>query len=358
MFEITTTRHNLLIDPQLAVWSWEIPVYLFLGGLVAGLMVLGGMALRRVARGSQGEADGGHFDLQAPLLGFVLINLGMLALLLDLTHKLYVWRVYLTFQASSPMSWGSWLLIIVYGVLLLSALVRLPEAWPWLARRVPALQRISDALLAQPARLAALAWANIVLGAGLGLYTGILLSTMVARPLWNSALLAPLFLFSGLSAGAATLHLAATLRGTKAAPDGLLSGAAAALVQRLRATWPERRAADGLLRADMVFMAVELAIITLLLLNLNTSSASQAAAAAQLVSGSYAWIFWGLVIGLGLLVPLALQALELGHRIPHTLAPACLVLAGGFALRWVLVGAGQASELLPLSSFVPWTIIP
>ena len=35
MLEFTTTRHNPLIDPQLAVWSWEIPVYLFLGGVVA-----------------------------------------------------------------------------------------------------------------------------------------------------------------------------------------------------------------------------------------------------------------------------------------------------------------------------------
>ncbi len=25
MLEITTTRHNPLIDPQLAVWSWEFP---------------------------------------------------------------------------------------------------------------------------------------------------------------------------------------------------------------------------------------------------------------------------------------------------------------------------------------------
>ena len=33
MLEITTTRHNPLVDPQLAVWSWEIPVYLFFGGI-------------------------------------------------------------------------------------------------------------------------------------------------------------------------------------------------------------------------------------------------------------------------------------------------------------------------------------
>ena len=43
---------------------------------------------------------------------------------------------------------------------------------------------------------------------------------------------------------------------------------------------------------------------------------------------------------------IVLQVAELGHRIPHTVVPALLVLAGGFALRWVLVNAGQASQLV------------
>ena len=220
--ELTTTRHNPLVDPSLHVWGWEIPVYLFLGGLVAGMMILGGLALRRVARGDDPKS---FFSLQAPLLGFVLINLGMGALFLDLAHKLYVWRVYLTFQPTSPMSWGSWVLILVYAALLVSALVRLPEAWPWLGQRVPPLRRWSDALLARPAWLTAIAWANIVLGVGLGIYTGILLNTMVARPLWNSAILGPLFLVSGLSAAAAMVHLVSSLVPGQPAPRSFLGGA-------------------------------------------------------------------------------------------------------------------------------------
>ena len=85
MLEVTTTRHNPLIDPSLAVWSWEIPVYLFLGGLVAGMMVLAGMAMLRIARGEDSKT---FFSMQTPLLGFILMNAGMLALLLDLTHRL------------------------------------------------------------------------------------------------------------------------------------------------------------------------------------------------------------------------------------------------------------------------------
>ena len=134
MLEVTTTRHNPLIDPHLGVWSWEIPLYLFVGGIVAGMMVLAGLAMRRIAKGEDARR---FFSMQAPLLGFVLMNIGMLALLLDLTHRLYVWRIYLTFQASSPMSWGSWVLILVYPVLIASALLRLPDSWPWLARAPP-----------------------------------------------------------------------------------------------------------------------------------------------------------------------------------------------------------------------------
>jgi protein NrfD len=343
MLELTTTRHNPLVDPVLAVWSWEIPVYLFAGGLVAGMMVLAGLAMLRVARGDDPKT---FFSLQAPLLAFVLINLGMGALFLDLAHKLYVWRVFTTFEPTSPMSWGSWVLIVVYGVLLASAMIRLPQAWPWLGQRVPLLQRLSDWLLASAGRVKALGWANIALGTGLGIYTGILLNTMVARPLWNSAILGPLFLVSGLSAGAAAMHVVSYVLPRRPVPTGMIDGAISALCQQLGDAPPERRTVDALIRADLVFLAVELVLLGLLVVNLQTSSASHVAAAALIVSGPYAWAFWGVIIALGILVPLALQGLELGHRIPHTVVPALLVLVGGFALRWVMVSAGQLSHVV------------
>ena len=134
MLELTTTRHNPLIDPHLAVWSWEIPVYLFLGGIVAGMMVLAGINLIRVARGDDPKS---FFSVQTPIFAMALLSLGMLALFLDLAHKLYVWRVYLAFEPTSPMSWGSWVLILVYPVLAASALLRLPDSWPGLARAFP-----------------------------------------------------------------------------------------------------------------------------------------------------------------------------------------------------------------------------
>jgi protein NrfD len=341
MFEITSTRMNPLVDPQLHVWGWEIPVYLFFGGMIAGMMILAGMAMLKLARGDDPER---FFSVQTPLLGFVLMNVGMGALFLDLAHKLYVWAVYLTVQPLSPMSWGSWVLLVVYGVLMVSALVRIQDSWPWLARTFPVVTRLSDAITGSPAKLRVLAYLNVGLGIALGIYTGILLNTMVARPLWNSAVLGPLFLFSGLSAAAAMVHLAVRVLPGRPAPQGMIGGAFAALWQPLGAKPPAPGTDQSLVRADIGFLAIELVLIALLVLNLATSSAAHQQAVGLLFSPPYALLFWGGIVVLGIVVPIVLQALELGHRIPHTLAPAVLVLAGGFALRWVLVNAGQASH--------------
>ena len=343
MLEITTTRHNPLVDPQLHVWGWEIPLYLYVGGIVAGMMIMAGAAMLKLARGEDTKR---FFSLQTPLLAFMLLNLGMSALFLDLAHKLYVWAVYIPFEPASPMSWGSWVLLIVYAVLLVSALIRLPESWPWLAARLPALRKASEYFVNSPPRLRALAWANIVLGVAIGVYTGILLNTMVARPLWNTSVLPVLFLVSGMSAAAAAVHLATVVFPGRPAPRGMLRGLLAAMTQPLGASPPEKRTLDSVIRADVVLLAIELVLIAILLIGLVSSSLSHLEASKLLFSGSYAMVFWGVVIVLGIVAPIVLQTLELSHRIPHTIVPAILVLVGGYALRWVLVNAGQASELV------------
>jgi len=169
---------------------------------------------------------------------------------------------------------------------------------------------------------------------------------MVARPLWNTAILGPLFLFSGLSAGAAAVHLSGVLLRRSPAPQGMLLGAVGAMIQPLAPEPPEPKTMDGLIRYDLAFLAVELVLIGLLLISLFTSTESHAAAGRLITSGPYAMAFWGIIVFAGVLVPIALQVLELRHTIPHTVVPALLVLVGGFTLRWVMVNAGQMSQLV------------
>src|SRR5512139_3712358 len=143
MRELTSTRTNPMIDPTLHVWGWEIPVYLFLGGLVAGMMVISGYLL---LSGRWKNARSASFAL--PGLSLVLLSLGMFALFLDLEHKPFVWRLYTTFEPLSPMSWGAWILVLVYPALAANLLMRVPAP---LRAKVPALGMLSDRLIERPA---------------------------------------------------------------------------------------------------------------------------------------------------------------------------------------------------------------
>ena len=139
MIEVLTPRHHPMVDPSLHVWGWEIPVYLFLGGWVAGCMVLSGWLMWRGRR-----PDERSVAYTLPWVGIVLLSLGMGALFLDLEHKLYVWRMYLTLQPTSPMSWGGWILILVYPLMALGALASLPGGW---LARWPALASLHTRLV-------------------------------------------------------------------------------------------------------------------------------------------------------------------------------------------------------------------
>src|SRR5512143_3514118 len=121
MHELDIARHSRFIDPQLHIWGWEIPVYLFLGGMAAGAMILSALLMMR-----KGERSAASRWLAFAAPAFV--SVGMLALFLDLSFKLHVWRFYLAFRWTSPMSWGAWILLLVYPVTLLQALASIDDA--------------------------------------------------------------------------------------------------------------------------------------------------------------------------------------------------------------------------------------
>ncbi len=313
-YELITTRHNDLVDPLLKVWGVEIAVYLFLGGMVAGMMVILGYFLFK----------GRHRELRCscallPGLCIVLLSVGMLALFLDLEHRWYFWRMYLTFKPASPMSWGAWILLLVYPALLAAAFLRLPEL---IKDLLPSLGRAVDKCLHNAALVRAVGISNMVLGAMLGIYTGILLSALGARPLWNNSLLGPLFLVSGLSTAAAFVHLIA---------------------------WdPYERVL--LAKADNGFLSIELFVIFLFITGLLSSTEVHIKAAKLILSGPFAPLFLVLVVGLGIVIPLIIQSLAVSHRIRHTPIAPVMVIAGGFILRLVIVYAGQASHWNAISA--------
>jgi formate-dependent nitrite reductase membrane component NrfD len=306
-------RTNPGVDPAVDVWAWQIPIYLFLGGLTAGLMVIGAaMELRRDGKWEARLAAWGA------ALSAAMLSLGMLALFLDLAHKWYVYRFYLAFRPASPMSWGAWILVAAYPALALWFLGSLgAESWGTLLRRVPPL-RVFEGLRGWSERNRRLVLAVVAMvGTGLGTYTGILLQTLGARPLWNTGLLGPLFLASGLSGGAAVYVL---LR-----PGGVL----------LR----------GLLAWDVSALLVEAALLALFLVEKGAGGTLDRLAAGLLLAGPYTGTFFGLVVLAGIAAPLLIELVEMRRGTGgHLLAAPLLVLLGGISLRAVLVAAGLVSS--------------
>jgi protein NrfD len=211
------------------------------------------------------------------------------------------------------MSWGSWILLLVYPVLVLTWMVRPPIVLEDLSQTV---ERITTTLQARRDIVRMIGIGSMVLGVALGAYTGVLLSSLGARPLWNSGALGVLFLASGMSAAAAFGHLVTHS--------------------------PDERALT--VRIDNVVLASELGVLALFLFGLLAGSAPQVEAARLFLGGPYTAPFWVFVIGLGIVLPLVIQLLAVRHWIQHTPIAPIMVMAGGLALRWVIVSAGQFSH--------------
>src|SRR6266542_1518902 len=127
LVETTTTRANPQIDPSLHTWAWEIVIYLFLGGIVAGILVL--TTFLELTRGDKPRSRALR---GVPLVARALLSGGMLALWLDLAHRLWAWRFYAAWKLTSPMSWGAWILVLLYPAglpLWLGSLEEAARAW-------------------------------------------------------------------------------------------------------------------------------------------------------------------------------------------------------------------------------------
>ena len=163
-----------------------------------------------------------------------------------------------------------------------------------------------------------IAWVTIILSVILGIYTGILFSAFNARPLWNTSILGPLFLTSGLSTGAAAIML-------------------------ISKDHAERTI---FARIDILLIAIELFLITHMFMGFIASTQVQIDAAELFLGGPYTAPFWIFVVGLGLVIPAFLEVLELLKKQIPVIIPAALVLFGGIMMRFIIAYAGQASRWL------------
>ena len=104
-------RMNHMVDPNLHIWHWQIPLYLFLGGMAAGILCF---AALYYIRGQGKRIPDSCKDYSFP--GTVLACPWFACLFIDLSHKLFFWQLYTNIKLQSPMSWGAWTLMVITPV--------------------------------------------------------------------------------------------------------------------------------------------------------------------------------------------------------------------------------------------------
>jgi formate-dependent nitrite reductase membrane component NrfD len=275
---------NIVKEP---VWKPEIPTYFFTGGVAGGCSVLHGLA----------RLTGNHRLAKSALYVGAAAELVSPALLIsDLGRPERFLHMLRVFKVTSPMSVGSWILVVSSGA----------------SNTAAALELLG---ILRPVKWAAEA-ASFLTGPPLATYTGALLAN-TAIPVWSEARDELPWLF-----------------GASAAASG---GAATALFTPLEAAGPARRAA-------LAGVAVELGLMQAMEKRLGfVGEVYKQGAAGRLNKVTKACT----LAGAGLL------AWKGKRSRAATVAGSSLILAGELALRWSVFRAGFQSARDPRYTVIP-----
>ncbi|MCI5208520.1 MAG: hypothetical protein D3910_06950 [Candidatus Electrothrix sp. ATG2] len=319
--ELSITGTNAITYPVMHVWDWRVAIYLFLGGLSGGLMTMSAINYLRSSKKGPMQSI---CCWQIPVMAPILLSIGLFFLWLDLERKLHGHLFYMTFKPLSPMSWGAWIVLIIFPLMIAYALAALPDEIKG-GMKNGFLKNMADTMSPHLSKLAKL---NVVFGVLLSIYTGILLSTFVARPLWNSAILPLLFLASGMSTGAAVMIIVAKNKEVKL----------------------------FFTKLDIWLIFGEILILALLFYGHYTGNAAHQAAIMPFFNSSHdTFPYFLSIVVVGIVLPLAIVLKFLEVTGKHTdeeisgfglflmNSSAVLVLIGGAVIRFALVYAGQLS---------------
>lgn len=310
-------------------WKLELAVYLWIAG-VGGGAYFAGFLIDRFSRGRHEILPKIAMFLSVPL-----VLIGSLLLVLDLGEQLRAWHLFTRFRPESPMSLGSWILLLyaVIGIVMIAL---------WWAQsfepeevRLTVLSGLASVIRPAAPIVKVLSWIALVLAVLLIAYTGVLLSA-TNQPLWGGVLLLPaLFVASAISTGMALLVL--VLRtGFGGLLDILFGGEGQRMPDATLHTM-----GVGSIILGIVELVVLIGYVSWLAF---FSTPSAARALAVLLTGQMSFLFWGGVVLIGLVIPLILEFASSRGReavVGSALASASLVLLGGFFLRVVVLLGGQ-----------------
>ena len=301
-------------------WDWKVAVDLFFGGAGVGAFVfsvalfeLWGRRYRRIPQ-------------TAAFLAPVLVALGLGFLMFKMGRPLHLFLTFTNFAPTSPLWWGG-----VFQTLFLAGAIW--YAFRWRSTEPDPRRRMLGRLLVPVA---------VIVGA----YHGLLLAVVNARPLWNTGPTVVAALLGFATTGIAAVMIAHLLRMKLA---GRL-GSAEHLTTFLDDMRPVRSVLVGAL-----FLQLGTFFFWWLSLFFGSLQDRQALDAANAAFGP---MFWGLGIGVGVVLPLLIGGVTawkerdaMRRREVFVIGlTSLLILVGGLFFRLAVVLGGQVVLPIPTLS--------
>jgi formate-dependent nitrite reductase membrane component NrfD len=275
------TMQGPVMNP--AVWTWEVPLYFWFGGIAAGSSFVA------LACDLSGDHRSARIARRVSLAALIP---SPPLLILDLGRPERFYNMLRIFKPRSPMSMGAWCLSVFGGL---------------------GAAGVGADLIGRQREARAIGGANAIVGGYLGSYTGVLLAS-TAVPLWarSRMFLGPIFVTTAVATGAAATRLTLVAAGL---PDG-------------------HRTRHALGRVETAAIAVELGMSSW-----NERRLGQIGDALEQGRAGKLFKFakWSVCGGL------ALRAARprLGSNVHHLAS--VMYLAGGLAFRYAWVAAGHNS---------------
>jgi polysulfide reductase chain C len=295
-------------------WVWPIAWYLFLGGLGGGILTISGifdLVFRNgveIAGGPTGPlAQVGSVFALAVFLGVVFLGVGTLLLIFELGQPKVFYRTFLS--RTAIIKYGACLLVFAMLFGFIYFLFFLPPEWDLFYYSWTWLRDICVIGM-------------MIFGAAVMVYTGVFLSSMKAKPFWNTPALPVVFVVSALSTATA---LVAVTAGLWPAPTFELANAHAITEVII----------ENLHTIDTVLVISEIIVLGVYVIMMyGAGNQTARAVAKKWISGSFAPLFWIGMIFLGLFTPFC--SYLIGGFLAEVLAP-FLVLASGLLLRFLII---------------------
>jgi Ni/Fe-hydrogenase subunit HybB-like protein len=280
-----------------------IATYFYLTGLSAGSFIISTLAY------GFGMVKFKPLGKIGVIMATFLLIIAPMILLIDLEQPLRFWHLIIYLRITSAITWGTFLLTLypmncmVYGYFMFKGDLKRTKIF---------------GLIGIPLAL-------LVHG-----YTGFILALGKARVLWNTAIMPPIFLVSAMVSGLAMMILVVIIK------DFIIQ----------RGKEPNRELIYALGKFLVASIALDLILIGIDLSVLLTSTTEAYRAALMLLNGQFSFLFIGVELLLGAIIPLFLFLSPFTKRwIPAYALASVLVMVGIFAMRCIMVIGGLSVPL-------------